>query len=198
MSQYARYLAVVLVGVLGGLCHAQGVPAVGAGQGGMRQGGQGLSGIDPVSLQQRVVDQQMEQIHQRLAVTDDEWTVLQPKLEALIRARTEAEGGGLTGTVNMFVGRSNPTISSAIGEIIGRLNANAGIRETNPISLAQSDLNAALADPESPASLVTRKVRDVRDARQAAQKKLDTAQEALRDLLSLRQEAELVMMGYLR
>jgi len=95
-------------------------------------GGQGRGNFDPAQFRQRFEDNVKEQ----LGASDDEWKVIQPKLEKLMLARRDAGGFG------MFTGRggrgdrggdSNETLSPA---------QQAGcewIRKTPPRTVVQAD-----------------------------------------------------------
>ncbi|HVT90922.1 MAG TPA: hypothetical protein VHD56_18865, partial [Tepidisphaeraceae bacterium] len=62
----------------------------GFGGGGRRGGGRGG---DPAAFMQN----RLEQIKQDLAASDDEWKVLQPKVQDVLTAQTEANSGGRGG-----------------------------------------------------------------------------------------------------
>lgn len=65
------------------------------------------------------------------------------------------------------------------------------------VGMAQSELQAALADPKSTPEEIAVKVSEVRKATERARAELDKAQWELLPLLTIDQQAVLVNLGYL-
>lgn len=151
-------------------------------RGGDRQPGQQPGGQrgnwDPVEFQKRMMDRMKE----ALKAPDDEWAVIQPKLEKVMTAQREARGGG------MFGGRG------------GRGGPGGGgdqPQDNSPLGTAARELRTALENENTSGEEIDKKLAAYRDARAKAQANLETARKDLKEILSARQEASLVMMGIL-
>jgi hypothetical protein len=137
----------------------------------------GRGGFDPAQFRQ----QRMDDLKQQLDVKDDEWTVIQPKLEKVMTLSFERMRGG----AGMFrrnrgndQNRPNPQADTAIGR-------------------AQADLQSALTDKSISPDEVAKRLGALRAAKDAQKQDLVKAQQDLKELLSQRQEAVLVLAGYL-
>jgi hypothetical protein len=118
----------------------------------------------------------LNNIKQRLAATDEEWKVIEPKLTRVMLAAADAgQPGQITGPSMMLGG----TVS------------------TSPATKAMRELRATLQDPHSASDEVAMRLRRWREAHEKAKADLAAAQKDLIDVLSARQEALLVNMGVL-
>jgi hypothetical protein len=148
----------------------------GRGNRGNRGGNRG--NFDPAQMQQQMMDRMREQF----GVTDDaEWKLISDRIAAIneLRAASGGRGGGLAG----FAGRGG-------GQGGGRGGRGAS---ANP---EQDALRQAIVDKLPDAEVKARLAR-LRDVRKANEEKLVKAQEDLRALLDVRQEAVAVMAGLL-
>lgn len=150
----------------------------GQGQGqGQGQGRQGRRGnFDPAQFRQRMEERLKEQLH----VNDDEWKALQPKIEAVMEAQRDAGGRG------MFRGGRR-----------GGPNQNNANTPTSPVQEKAQALRTVLDNKDAKPEEIKSALAAYRDARAAARANLTKAQNDLRDLLTVRQESVLVMMGML-
>ena len=155
-------------------------------QGQGRQRGQGGGGnFDPAQMRA----QMMTRIKEQLAATDEEFTALQPKLEAVMNAQRDTRGGG-------FGGRGG-------GRRGGQQNADTATPpQPQPgadsvVAKAQAELRTVLDNKDSKPEEIKAKLTALRDAREKAKLTLASAQKDLKDLLTQRQEAVLVNMGFL-
>jgi Spy/CpxP family protein refolding chaperone len=187
-----RVVGALIVGIFTfvglSLAQAQNAPPAG-GQGGQRgpggpggQGGGDRQRFDPEQMRQRF----MEQIKETLAVGDKEWGAIQPALEEVTNLAREAGGGG-----RMFFGRRG-----------GRPGAppDAGGQQGQPQSAAAKaaeDLRTTLENKNATPDEIKAKVTALREAREKAKKELTTSKEALREMLTPWQEAQLILMGIL-
>lgn len=136
---------------------------------------------DPAQMRQRMMDGMKEQ----LQVSDEEWGVLQPKIEKVMNAQRESRGGmGRRGGPMGWGGRD--------GE---RRDENAP--EPTELERTSRELRSVLEDQSAPASDVAAKLTAYRDARAKAVANLTAARNELKELLTQRQEAVLVMSGLL-
>jgi Spy/CpxP family protein refolding chaperone len=160
-------------------------PAQG-GQGGQR-GGRG--NFDPAQALQF----QLDNIKEQLAASDAEWTVLQPKVEKLLGAQQAAQagqgrGGGRGGQRGGRGGQNGPG-----GQGGGRGGQNA----TSAAAIALNDLRTLLDNAAAAPEQIAQKLAALRDARAKAQSDLTAAQKDLSGVLTARQEAIMVTLGYL-
>mgnify|MGYP005848572847 CR=1 FL=1 len=139
---------------------------------------------DPAQFRQRMMDGLKEQ----LKASDEEWAVLQPKVDAVMTAQREARGsmmgrGGAMGWGNRDRNRD--------GE------ARAEEPPANELETASRELRTALQDENAAGADIAAKLTAYREARTKAAAKLTTARAELKELLTPRQEAVLVMSGLL-
>jgi hypothetical protein len=135
------------------------------------RGGPGRGGFDPAQMQERM----MERYKEQLEIKDDtEWKALQPMIKKVMDARMSQFSG-------MGRGMRRPDD-----------NNNSG-RPANPEADA---LNRAIEGKASNAELKAA-VAKVQESRKAKQAELEKAQAALRQVLSVRQEAIATANGLL-
>jgi Spy/CpxP family protein refolding chaperone len=118
-----------------------------------------------------------------LAASDEEWKVIQPKLEKVIALRQALAGDSPGGAMFGPGGFGAPT--------------GGGSTTTNGLTQAQADLRALLAEAKRSAADVEQKVAAVRQARRKVRDELDAAQKDLLKLLTAEQEAALVGLGHI-
>ena len=149
--------------------------------GGNRGGGQ----FDPAQFQQ----QMMDRFKQRLEMTnDDEWAAVQGLIQKVMDTRRATMSGmGFGGRRNNNNGGNNGG-----GDNAGR----GGNRFNAPPSPEAEDLQKSLDAKASPDELKA-KLAKFRDARKTKEAALARAQDDLRKVLTLRQEATAVSMGLL-
>lgn len=166
---------------------AQDTPPAGGGQGGGR-GGRGGGNFDPAQFQQRM----MERVKEQLEVTDEtEWKALEPMVQKVMDARRDVMVGGIGGMMR-GMGRG-PRGGDAAGGgggdqqnrrpgMFGEPSAEAqALEKAIESKAAKDDLKAAMAK--------------FRAAKKAKETQLKDAQENLRKVLTLRQEAIAVSSG---
>ena len=158
------------------------------GQGG--QGGGRGGNFDPAQAQQQMMDRLREQFE----VTDDaEWKVISDRISPVLELRRTAGGGGFGGFGG---GRGGPGGGGPGGGGGQGGQGGCGRRGFGGASPEQDALRQALTDKLPDAEIKSRLER-VRDVRKSNEEKLVKAQEDLRAVLNLRQEAFAVMLGYL-
>ena len=159
------------------------------GQGGQGGQGGGRGNFDPEQMRQRL----MERYREQLGITDDaEWKLISDRIEKVTAARREIGFGGGFGGFGRGGGRGGP------GGGGGGDNAQGGRRglggETSPEAEAlQKAIEAKASGDEIKAKLTA-----YREARKEKEAKLEQAQDALRKLLTVRQEAAAVLAGLLK
>jgi hypothetical protein len=138
-------------------------------------------------MQQRFNDR----IKDLLGVTDEEWNAISPSID---RVRTlQRDVSSMGGMGRMMFGSGGP------GGPGGPPGASPDNQNQTPSDVQQklSDLVNLLQNKDAATDDVKAKVAALRDARTAAQADLAKAQDTLRSLLTVRQEAVLVAMGIL-
>jgi len=150
-------------------------------------------GRDPAQMQQRMEQfrQQMsDRMKQSFGATDEEWKVLQPKIEKVQTLSRQSRGGGGMGMMFGGGGRGG--------------NDKGGGRGGPPSDRPQSEvdkkveiLQKVLDNKEAKAEEIKTALAGVLEARAAAKKELEVAQKELREVLTVLQEARCVLMGIL-
>ena len=137
----------------------------------------GRGGFDRGQMQERM----MGMLKDRMGATDKEWTVVKPRLEKVMELSQNGRNNGMR---SMF-GR---------GRRGGREEAQT---PTEPIQIASDALQKTL-DKEAPsAAEIKAKLAALRGAREKNKQQLVIAQQKLKEVLTVKQEAMLVMTGML-
>lgn len=152
--------------------------------GGRRPGGDGeRRGLSPQEIQSRI----LTNLRDRFGVTDDEeWTIISERLLKLFELRRTAGGDG-----GGFRGPGGGAAAAAVAAAKGR----GGFRPGGGSPEMQA-LQTAVNDKLPEAELKLRMTR-LREVRQLNESKLHKAQEDLRAVLTVRQEAIAVLLGFL-
>lgn len=162
-------------------------PATGEAQGRQRRGQNGEGGranLNPEEMQQRITARLREQYE----VTDDEeWKLISERINAVTELRRSTMAAALGGRGGGLAG-----FGGAGGG--GGQNRGGGRGVTN--NPEQDALRQAVTDKLPDAEVKSRLDR-LRESRKANEEKLAKAQEELRAVLSVRQEAVAVMSGLL-
>jgi hypothetical protein len=145
----------------------------GGNQGGGDRGGNRRGNFDPAQWRQ----QMEERMKKDMAATDEEWKVLQPKIQKVQQLQ----------------------FSSRFGGGFRRRGGEGGGGETpaNPVATASQELRTTLENKDATAEQIKAKLDALRAARAKAKEELTKAQTELREIASVRQEAVLVRDGLL-
>jgi len=162
-------------------------PAPGAGGGGGGAGGgggrQGRGNFDPAAFQK----QQEDALKAGLGVTDEEFTALKPKLDAVQKARRDASTrGGFGGFGGGNFGGRNRGQNA---------DPNAPAPDKTEMQKKSDALKGLLDNKESDPKAVQEALAGLRAEREKAKETLKKAQTELKELLTAKQEAYLVMRG---
>jgi hypothetical protein len=157
---------------------AQDQPGGPGGPGGRR------GNFDPEQMRQRMMERYREALEIK---SDDEWKVIQPRIQKVVDARTALGAGGAR-----FFGRPRGG-NDAQGGGAGR-GGRGGFGE--PSAEAES-LQTAL-DAKASSEEIKTKLAKLRESNKQKEAALTQAQEDLRKVLSVRQEAEAVLLGLLK
>ena len=180
----------------GGTTPAQGQDQ-GGGRGNRRGGGGPGGNFDPAQFQQRM----NERLKESLKATDEEWAVIQPLLEKVQTKQHEARvSGGFGGGMGRRGGGSGGPGGAPGAPAADQGNqanqGNRGNRGGNTSPEAEALRTALQSDSTSPEEIKT-KLAALRDARKKSQAELEQARADLAKVLTVKQEATLVLMGML-
>ena len=130
----------------------------------------------------------LERLKTTLNPTEDEWTVIKPRLEKVMTLSMQNRMRG------MRFGRGGRRGGPG-GE--GPADANDAARQMSPLEAASEALRTTLENEKSTAEDIKAKLTALREAREKAREELAQARESLREILTQRQEAQLVLMDFL-
>ncbi len=186
MKRPLRYLALAGIATLLSLNTTSLVAQQGAG------GGGGRGNFDPEQMRQRMMERYREQLEVK---GDDEWKVIQPRIEKVNTARREVGFGGMgMGRGGMMARPGGRGGDNAPGGDQAQNDRRRQMGGTpNPEAEALQKAIEAKASSEELKSVLA-KYRASRKDKEAA---LEKAQDELRKILSVRQEAIAVSMGLL-
>jgi hypothetical protein len=190
------WLGLVAVAAIGfvsaGLASAADAPAAGADNGGGARQGRQRGNFDPAQMRQQMNDR----MKTAMGATDDEWKVLQPKIEAVQNAQRDARGGGMG-----MMGRGNRPgrTAPAAGDAAAPAAAPATPAVPQSEAAKAGDaLRKVLDNKEAKPEEIKAALQTFRDARTAAEAKLAAAQKDLKEIVTVKQEAYLVMSSLLK
>lgn len=160
---------------------AQNAPPAGGNQGGDQGGGRGRGNFDMAQFQQRMMERNKEQ----LEITDDaEWKVIQPLVQKVMDARMASFSGMGRGMFGRRGGPGGGGDNNSSRPATASQNPEAdALQKAIDAKASNADMKAALAKFAA--------------ARKVKQAELEKAQDALRKVLSVRQEAIASMNGLL-
>lgn len=168
-------------------------PAAGQGGQGGPGGGGRRGGFDPEQMRQRM----MERYREQLAIKDDaEWGVIEGRINKINEARRSTMGRGFGG-FGGFGGRppgGNGAPAGAGGDQGNRGNRGGFGPQPNP----DADALQAALDSGASAEEIKVKLTAYRASVKKKEADLEKAQDDLRQLLSVKQEATAVLLGLLK
>jgi hypothetical protein len=132
------------------------------------------------NFQERMAGYMKEQ----LGASDEEWKVIQPKLQKVLEAKRDS------GAYGFFGGRGRGPGGDRGGD-------RGSEQPQSAAQKASSELRTTLDNKSASAEEIAAKLKALREAREKAKADLATAQKDLKEILTQRQEAVLVMMGQL-
>lgn len=141
--------------------------------------------FDPEAFRQRM----LERIKENLGSSDDEWKALQPKIEAVQKAQTASRGGFGAMFRNRRPGQGG-------GDTAAPAPAQPE-KEKTDLEKKAEDLRTLADKKDADGKEVKDKLAAYREARDKSKADLKKAQDELKELLTPRQEAQLVLMGLL-
>jgi len=128
----------------------------------------------------------MERFKEALAASDEDWKVLGPRIEKVQGLSSQLRGGR---TMFAMFARRGPRRETTEGT--------EATREQTEVEKALSGLVTVLENEEAEAKEIKEKLTALREAREKVKEELAKAQAELREIVTVRQEAQLVLMGLL-
>jgi len=162
-------------------------------RGGQRGGMQGPPGQGPGGRQfdpERMRQMMSQRMQEALGATDQEWKVLGPRVMKVQELSRQTGGGGRG---MMMFGRG---MRGGPGGPGGR-GPRGTDRELTEVEKIQQELQTTLENTAATPEQIKEQLTKLRAARERAKQELAKAQKSLREVLTLRQEATLVLMGML-
>jgi hypothetical protein len=151
-------------------------------QGGQQGGRRGFRNFDPAQMQEMM----LERTKERLGASDEEWNVIKPLLSDVMKLQFQ---GGRRGGM-MFAGRRG-------GDQGGDRGGDRGPSRMEQQMPEATALQTAVENQGTPAADLKAKLEAYRAAQAKHEADLKAAREKLRKVLTLRQEAMLVLSGML-
>jgi hypothetical protein len=176
-----------LAAVVAGLVLACGTVLPVVAQQGGGGGGGGRGNFDPAAMQ-AAMEARMKT---SLGVSDDEWKVLQPMIQKVNTARAATISRGFGGGGGGRGGRGGAGGGGGGG------GPAANTQPATPLATAQAALTETLANKDATPDQIKAKLDALRAARAKAREELTKAQDELKKVVTVRQEAVLVGMGTL-
>ena len=132
-----------------------------------------------------------KRMQDQMGATDDEWKVLEPKIQK-VRELQQASRGGFGGGFGGFGNRGPRGDRPA-----GYNPASQPAEKQSDTQKAADALREALKNKDAKPEALKKALTTLRDARAKAKTDLDKARKDLQDVLTVRQEAALVAAGVL-
>ncbi len=191
-------VACVVALVIAGLSMAQ-PPAGGQGGPGGFGGPGGPGGrFDPEQMAQ-MRQRMMERMKEQLGADDAAWKVMEPRLTKVMELnRQSMAGGGRGGMFGMMGGMRGQRGGNDAGAQGDRRGPQQDPATMTPVEKAQEQLRTTLENQSASPDEIKKNLTALREAREKAKQELAAAQQELRQILTVRQEAQLVMMGQLQ
>jgi len=199
MLRKKAILGIVVIAVVGLVLASQTLSQPGQ-RGGQRGGQQGQPGqrggsrqFDPEQMRQRMEQMRQrrdQELREQLGATEAEWKVLGPRVRKVQELSLQTRAGG-------FFGRGG--FGGRVGGPGGPGGARPGApaREQTAVEKAQEQLRTVVDNTASTPEQIKTALTALRTAREKAKQQLAAAQQDLRKIITIRQEAVLVMMGTL-
>jgi Spy/CpxP family protein refolding chaperone len=177
----AALLAALTFGSLGYAADEPAKPAPERGERGPGGGGGRGGGMDFAAMRKEREDR----LKADLGATDDEWKLMQPRIEKVVTSRMQAfaSGRGMGGGGRRGGGEGG--------------GAGGGDRPQSEVGKASEELHKVLDDKAATADTIKAKLEALRAAREKARQDTIKAQAELKEILTARQEAVLVANGVL-
>jgi len=140
--------------------------------------------------------QMSDRMRQSLEASEEEWKVLQPRIEKVQTLSRQTRGGGMGFMMMGMAGRrGGPGPDRGPPDRPGA--DRPPDRPQSEVEQKTEALQRVLENKEARADEIKAALSALREARAKARAELEAAQKELRDVVTVRQEAQLVTMGIL-
>ena len=155
-----------------------------------REGAARQTQRDPAQMQRMMT----ERMKGQLGASDDQWKVIQPQLQKVMNLsrQVNARGRGM-----MFGGPGGPGGRGQAGGQRTRPGTDQPERELSAVEKTTEELQEVLSSESATSDQIKAKLAALRTAKEKATKDLTAAQNELKKNLTVKQEAILVLSGYL-
>lgn len=136
--------------------------------------------FDPEQIRNQMQERMLEMAKQYLDVTEEEWSVIKPRLAKV-----------------MSFSDSNNGMANVMRSMFRRNMGQPTKPPTEPVQLATEELYDTLEKEAPTTAEIKAKLAALRGAREKNRQELIKAQQELKEILTLKQEAMLVMAGLL-
>jgi Spy/CpxP family protein refolding chaperone len=181
-SVFAAVLGLFLIGTVPVLAQAPNGPPAEPG------GGPGAGPAGAIDKHQASKQKHSDRMRDALGATAEEWAVLGPRIEKVQKIQDEIDNAVGRGISNF----------SADAKSKSRPPRPESTKQKSPIEEKANDLEKAMKGPDANAADLKARLAVLREARGHAEIELAKSQEELRQLLTVKQEVILVMIGVLR
>lgn len=138
---------------------------------------------------------QMQRLQDSLQATDDEWKIIQPRIEKIESLRRSNQSSRTSSRGRR--GNSSGSSAGMAPAVSGSPTQAPASGEQTELQIASQQLQQALNNKDTPPQELKARLAALREARAHALEELTKTQEELRDILTSRQEAVLVTLGLL-
>ena len=155
---------------------------------------------DPEAMRERMErfrERASERMKETLGVeSEEEWKVMYAQIEKVQNLQRDAQAGGMRGMMGQFGGgRRGGRAGRAAG---GRRGApDAPQADQTDVQKKTQALQTLLENEQAKPADIKTALDEFRKAREKSRQELAVAQKSLREMVSVRQEAQLVLMGSL-
>jgi hypothetical protein len=144
--------------------------------------------FDPERIREMIA----ERMRESLGVSEEEWEIIGPRVEKVqLLSQAAAGRGGFGRFMGGRGGRGGDRSEGVTRQMPEQPPTVANVQK------ALEELRTLLDDETTKAADIKTKLTALREAREKAKQELDKAQKSLREVVTLRQEAQLVLMGLL-
>jgi len=191
MRRCTVVMCLAAAALVGALCVGQAIAQEAPPPPGEQRGREGGMPRTPEEWRQRMEEfrqRAADQMRERLGASEDEWKVLQPRIEKVTQLMRQSRGG-----FGAFMGRGG----RGRGPGDERRPEGQTEREQSDVEMKTEALRSLLEDETSSPASIKAALDALRKARQKAQDELALARKELREIITARQEAQFVLMGLL-
>jgi hypothetical protein len=150
-------------------------------------------GFNPSQMRQAITGRIQEQV----GFTDEEWAIVEPKIWRVLGLQIDSGTGPLGSMVGQFRGRGGGGAGGGRGNVNTFISQIFNNGNPSPAMTKRQELETLVEDPDTAPNVFRVKLEEYRTAVKKVKEELTAAQADLQSVLTVRQEAELLQMGFL-